>query len=174
MIGASGLALIKSSEGLRTTAYADPVGIPTVCYGHTGPEVRLGMRVSADECERVLKQDIAAHQPVLLPGSPTNCIGNAPLNQNQLDALTSFTFNVGNSKFCKSTMARRLLVLDYSGAAAEFPKWSKARVGGKFVQLPGLHKRRLAEQKLFLTPTTQSVQWASGGGLRSILQAFYS
>lgn len=171
IIGVSGLALIKDSEGLRTTAYADPVGIPTVCYGHTGPEVSLGLRVTRQECERVLLQDVAAHQSVLLPGSPVNCIGNAPLNQNQLDALTSFTFNVGTTKFCKSTMARRLLVLDYQGAAREFPKWANATSNGKTVRLAGLYKRRVAEQTLFLTQSTRAVPWATSGALRSILTA---
>jgi lysozyme len=169
VIGASGLALIKTHEGLRTAAYADPVGIPTVCYGHTGSDIQFDRRYTPAECDRILINDVAAHQIVLLPGSRYNCIGNVPLNQNQLDALTSFTFNVGTSKFCKSTMARRLLVKDYRGAAAEFPKWANATVGGRPVKLPGLIKRRAAEKTLFETASTRAVPWGATAQLRAVL-----
>jgi lysozyme len=39
---ALGTSLVAGFEGLRTRAYLDPVGIPTICYGHTNG-VMLGM-----------------------------------------------------------------------------------------------------------------------------------
>ncbi|MDP2640772.1 MAG: glycoside hydrolase family protein, partial [Betaproteobacteria bacterium] len=45
----------------------------------------------------------------------------------------------------KSTLLKKLNAGDYSGAAAEFPKWNKA--GGKV--LKGLVARRAAEAELF-------------------------
>ena len=68
------------------------------------------------------------------------------LNQNQFDALVSFTFNLGGGALRKSTLLRRLNASDFAGASKEFPKWN--HIKGKESQ--GLTNRRLAEQKLFL------------------------
>lgn len=143
-VGALGLSLIKEHEGLRTSAYLDPVGIPTICYGHTGPEVRLGLKYTAAQCETILLQDIAKHRKGL-----DRCV-KTELNPNQWDALTSFAFNVGVSRACNSTMVRKINAGDLDGAAAEFPKWKYA--GGRV--LPGLVKRREHERLLFVKPYT--------------------
>ena len=70
---------------------------------------------------------------------------SVPLNQNQFDALVSFTFNEGIGRLQASTMLRLLNAGWYSLAAAEFPKWDI--VGG--IVSPGLLRRRVAEQALF-------------------------
>jgi lysozyme len=70
-----------------------------------------------------------------------------PLNQNQFDALVSFTYNCGSGALKGSTLLRKLNNGDYDGAAAEFPRWTKG--GG--VVLPGLVRRRAAEMHLFLS-----------------------
>lgn len=147
VIGVTGLALIKQSEGVVYTPYRDVVGVVTVCYGHTGSDIVWNRKYSPSECDSLLMSDIAKHQPVFTPGNKRNCIKNAPLTPNQRDAITSFTFNVGTGAFCKSTMAKRLAARNYSMAAIEFPKWNKA--GGRVY--PGLVKRRAAEQRLFLS-----------------------
>lgn len=134
------MSLIKEHEGIRTSTYLDPVGIPTVCYGHTGPEVRLGQRYTLAQCEAILYEDIRKHRAGL-----NKCI-TRPLNQNQWDAVTSFAFNVGVSKSCSSTLVRKINRGDLAGAAAEFPKWKYA--GGRV--LNGLIKRRASERALFL------------------------
>ena len=152
IVGAAGLSLTMQSEGKVNRVYRDPVGILTACYGHTGPELRMGQTFTDAQCQAMLQADLAKHQPYVRPGHRLNCIGNVPLNQNQLDALTDFVFNVGPTAFCKSTMAARLRVKDYPGAAAQFPKWRYARVSGKAVVLRGLVTRREREQRLFLTP----------------------
>lgn len=139
--------LTQQSEGLRLTAYRDPVGIPTICYGHTGPEVKLGLTLTKQQCDDILWQDIQKHQPVILRYNARNCIGNVPLTANQRDALTDFIINVGTGKFCSSTMAKRLKAMDYIGAADEFPKWTLAK--GR--RLPGLVSRRQKERALFVT-----------------------
>jgi lysozyme len=144
VIGASGLTLIKVSEGRRLQTYIDPVGIPTVCYGHTGPDVRLGQRYTPEQCDAILLKDIKVHRDGVM-----RCT-RVPLNQNQSDAVVSLAFNIGVSRYCNSTLARKLNAGDYAGAANEFPKWTYA--GGQ--QLPGLVTRREAERRLFLTPPT--------------------
>jgi lysozyme len=71
-----------------------------------------------------------------------------PLNQNQFDALVSFTENEGATSFEESTLLRLLNAGDYAGAAAQFDRWvyQKGRV------LPGLVDRRQQEAALFNTP----------------------
>lgn len=146
-IGAAGFLLTTQSEGLRLKAYRDPVGIPTVCYGHTGPDVKLGMTYTKEQCDQILWQDIQTHQPVILQNNPQNCIDNATIAPNQRDALTDFIINVGTSKFCSSTMAKKLKARDYLGAADQFPKWVYA--GGR--KFPGLVTRRRCERDLYFT-----------------------
>lgn len=144
VIGAIGGALIQSSEGKVNRAYRDPVGIWTICYGHTGPEVVPGLVWSDAKCEQVFLQDVAKHQAVLV--GPRSCVGaSLQPRTNRLDAVTSLTFNIGNDRLCKSTLARKLRAGDYAGAAREFPKWKYA--DGRV--LPGLVTRRAKEQALF-------------------------
>jgi lysozyme len=151
IVGAAGLSLTMTSEGKVNRVYRDPVGILTACYGHTGPELRMGQTFTDAQCQALLRADLASHQAYVRSGSPRNCISNVLLNQNQLDAVTDFVFNVGPTAFCKSTLAARLRLRDYPGAAAQFPKWVYARKNGQAVRLPGLVIRRDRERRLFLT-----------------------
>lgn len=141
------MSTIKEHEGLRTSAYLDPVGIPTICYGHTGPEVRLGLRYTRAGCDAILMEDIRVHWTGL-----QGCI-TRPLTPNQRDAVISFGFNVGVAKACRSTLVRKINAGDYPGAAAEFPKWRYAKVSGRNVALRGLTRRREAEAALFTSQT---------------------
>jgi lysozyme len=70
------------------------------------------------------------------------------VNQNQFDALVSFTFNVGGENEEHSTLIRLVNNGRSNEAAAQFPLWDHS--GG--VEIPGLKARRLAEQALFLSP----------------------
>ena len=57
---AAAAAIVKPWEGVEPTVYADIVGVPTVCYGHTGPDVKLGQpRRTMAECDRLLTGDLA-------------------------------------------------------------------------------------------------------------------
>ena len=75
-----------------------------------------------------------------------------PLNQNQFDALVSFTYNVGVGALKQSTALRKLNAGDYAGAADALTMWTKFK--GKV--LAGLVRRRKEERALFLTPVTQA------------------
>ncbi len=68
-----------------------------------------------------------------------------PLNQDQFDALVSFTFNLGEGNLKSSTLLKKVNAGDFAGAAQEFQRWNKA--GGKV--LPGLTRRRACEALLF-------------------------
>src|SRR5690554_6464009 len=56
---AEGVRLIKHYEGLRLEAYRDPVGVLTVGYGHTGPNVFLGMVITEAQAEQLLRERLA-------------------------------------------------------------------------------------------------------------------
>lgn len=143
-----GLELIKQFEGLRLKAYRCSAGVWTIGYGHTR-NVYPGMQISEDTAFALLLEDIWYVEEGI------NDLVQVPLNQNQFDALCSFSFNVGldidddlkAEGLGDSTLLRKLNKGDYLGAANEFIKWDKAK--GK--KIAGLSKRRLAERTLFLT-----------------------
>lgn len=147
-MGTVGGNLTAQSEGYHKQVYLDPVGIPTVCYGHTDPNLRLGMTFTDAECDTLFKADNVTALSYIT-GS-RRCIGSAKLTNNQIDALRDFVFNVGGGAFCRSTMAKHIKAGHMDLASAEFPKWVKA---GKRV-LPGLVTRRANEQQLFNSRVT--------------------
>jgi len=54
----AGIDLIKTFEGLRLDSYLCSSSIPTIGYGHTGPDVSLGMRITGQKAEILLRQDL--------------------------------------------------------------------------------------------------------------------
>lgn len=136
----AGLLSITAFEGMRTVAYRDPVGIPTICAGHT-KGVRIGQVKTETECQALLREDASE------AGSWVGKCTTALVTQAQYDALVSLTFNIGGPAYCRSTLARKLNAGDCQGAADEFPRWVRAK--GKV--LPGLVKRRAEERARFLT-----------------------
>lgn len=140
-ISQRGLDLIKEFEGLRLETYKDSVGIPTIGYGHTGKDVVEGRKISIEDAEKLLKRDCQWAENAI------NAVVKVDVNQNQFDALCSFIYNLGASKFEKSTLCLKLNLSDYKGAAEEFLKWDKA--GGQV--LPGLTRRRKKEREMFLS-----------------------
>ena len=86
------MQLIKDFEGERLIAYQDSVGIWTIGIGHTGKvdgkNICQGMKITSQKSEELLKADIEYFE------NAVNKI-NFLLNQNQFDALVSFSFNCG-------------------------------------------------------------------------------
>lgn len=135
-----GIPIIKQYEGLKLEAYLCPAGIPTIGYGHTRG-VKLGQKISAAQAEVFLDHDYEEAEDAV------KRLITVPLTDNQLGALASFVFNLGEGRLLGSTLRRKLNSGDYKGAAAEFDKWVYS--GGK--KLNGLIARRAAERKLFET-----------------------
>ena len=71
-------------------------------------------------------------------------------NQNQFDAIVSFTYNFGVGAFERSTLRKKLNKGDILGASQEFERWVFVTEGGVKKKLLGLVKRRKEEQDLFL------------------------
>ncbi len=129
--------IIMRAEGLRLKAYKCPADIWTIGYGHT-KGVREGDVITSAAAYAFLEQDMAeACEPVL------RLCPN--VNQNQLDALTSFVYNLGGKQFEASTLRRMVAGGNDTGAYWQFGQW--VRGGGKI--LPGLVKRRAVEAALF-------------------------
>jgi lysozyme len=127
----AGYTLIKQSEGLRLKAYKDSKGVPTIGWGHT-KGVSIGQEINYAKAAMFLEEDVK------------------DLNQNQFDALVSFTFNLGTGALAKSTLLTLLNSGDYIGAANQLPRWNKTKVGGMYVVEGGLSTRRENEKRLFL------------------------
>lgn len=141
-VSQKGIDLIKKFEGIRLTAYVCPAGVLTIGYGHTGSDVKPGMRITEEEAEKLLWKDTESAQQTV------SSFVTAKLNQNEYDALVSFTFNVGPTAFVNSTLLRLLNHgADRKVVAAEFGRWVKA---GGDEAIPGLVRRRDEEKKLFL------------------------
>lgn len=141
-ISKTGLDLIKHFEGLSLKAYKCPAGVWTIGYGTTGVvEARPGVTITKEQAEVLLTTDVEKfeHQVWAL-------VRDVVVSQHQLDALIAFAYNVGIGAFKTSTLLKKLLQKDYTGASKEFLRWTKAK--GK--ELPGLVKRRRAESLLFL------------------------
>ena len=129
---------IKEFEGLRTEAYLDAAGVPTIGYGHTR-DVHIGDRISPYWAEHLLKEDIerVEREVERLKVART---------QGQLDALVSFAFNVGPEQLRKSKLLSEIRKRTSAAAIRrEFMRWVYA--GGK--RLRGLERRRQWEVTRF-------------------------
>lgn len=131
----NGINLIKQFEGCRLTAYK-PVAAEkywTIGYGHYGADVAPNMKITQAQAEAYLVADLKRFEDAV------NAMGLI-LNQNQFDALVSFTYNCGAGNLKKLVTGRSLPQI--ADAMLAYNKGS-----GKV--LPGLVKRRQAEQNLF-------------------------
>jgi lysozyme len=161
-ISDEGLSLIKHFENFEAKPYICPAGKLTVGWGHVIlPGEKFEAPLSLAAGEDLLKKDVEQFEAAVRD------LVKVDLNQNQFDALVSFTFNVGigartasrNSGLAGSTLLRQLNEGKYAEAADQFLKWNKARRKGReLVILPGLTRRRKAERSLFLkVPDASSV-----------------
>ncbi|HEX3985764.1 MAG TPA: lysozyme [Acidobacteriaceae bacterium] len=137
--GGEGLALTEQFEGCRLTAYQDQVGVWTIGYGHTGPEVCSGMTITLEQAQGLLAGDVSSAATFV------NQAVIVEVNQEEFDALVDFVFNLGAGSFEHSTLLRLLNAGEFAAAAAQFALWDRA--GGAVVA--GLLRRRQAETALF-------------------------
>lgn len=137
-----GLDLIKSFEGCKLATYKDSVGMPTIGYGHTGPEVKMGMTITQQKADEYLKLDLQKFC------SGVESAVKVPVNDNQFAALVCFSYNVGLGNLKASTLLKKVNAKDFDTASKEFLKWNRA--GGQVVA--GLTRRRKAESDLFKSP----------------------
>ena len=135
--------LIKLFEGLRLRAYRDPVGKPTIGFGHT-QGVRMGDVITEEQANILLDLDM---KPIIKKLESYD--SKYHWNVNEFNALLSFAYNLGvgsidqvtdNGTRTKGEIASKMLL--YYNA------------GGK--RLEGLARRRQKEHDLFIKPVTNN------------------
>jgi lysozyme len=157
-VSKTAIDMIKHHEGVRTKPYRCPALLWTVGVGHvidpTHATVKYEERrnlpipegwdrvLTMDEVDRILSQDLGRFERGVVRLCPA-AVGR----QGVFDALVSFAFNVGLGNLQRSSLRMKTNRGEFEEAAEEFMKWTKA--GGRV--LPGLVKRRLDEQRLYLS-----------------------
>lgn len=142
----TGIDLIKSFEGLVLTAYKPVKAEPyyTIGYGHYGSEVKYGQTITKAQAEQILKNDLIKYETAV---TAYNYVYS--WNQNEFDALVSFTYNCG-------TGSLKNLLKNGTRSRAEIRKaillYNKDVSGNT---LAGLVRRRKAELELFNRPATE-------------------
>lgn len=154
-LSAAGASLIKKWEGLgpeyaktkRIVAYLCPAGVPTIGWGHTGPDVKLSdvgkKEISMEEANRLFERDVAPKEAAV------RALVDVPLTQNQFDALVSFTYNLGVTAFANSASVLGWL---NQGRYKDVPTGLRKYVYSGKTKLQGLVKRREEEARLFAKP----------------------
>ena len=99
-VSRNAVTLIQRFEGYRESAAQLANGRWTIGYGHT-LTAREGATVSLQDAEALLLYDLIAVAHAINEHSYT------PLNQNQFDALASFTFNIGVERIVIDALVRR-------------------------------------------------------------------
>ena len=131
---------IKKKEGFYSNAYKlDGETMWTIGYGHHGNDVKEGDVINEEKADKLLRAELDGINDYVL-----NYCEYLQLNQNQLDALISFTMNGGigmlhqltaNQTRTKEEIAEHITAYTKSGS-------EKYRAG--------LLKRRQEEKEMFL------------------------
>lgn len=152
---AGAVALVGAWEGLRTVAYRDPVGIPTVCFGETRG-VKMGDRYTKEQCKEMLGEGLIEFETMM-----RRCL-KAPdrIPDKSYTAFLSLTYNIGPGAWCKSsirTYANKYADTGSLGHLAEacnrIRRYNKA--GGRV--LKGLVRRRAEERLMCLEGVREKV-----------------
>lgn len=143
--------IIKKHEGLRLKAYFDPIGVPTIGWGHistvTRADVLAGKTITLEEAQALFDQDVKAASWAAVAATG---MASGPVHE----AITSFVFNLGpGALHGKSTrIAEHLINKNYNKAYLGMQRFVYA--GGR--KLPGLVKRRKEEGELLLLGNNSS------------------
>lgn len=138
-LAAAAVVLVGAWEGVRTVAYRDIVGIPTVCFGETRG-VKMGDRYTMEECRAMLGDALIEFE-----NGMRTCLKNPDsIPEKSYVAFLSLSYNIGVRAFCGSTVARRANAGDIQGACEAIPAWNRA--GGRVAK--GLVNRRADELRI--------------------------
>jgi len=140
-INEAGKNIIKFYESLRLKTYLDTGKVLTIGYGHTGPDVKLGLTISKEKANELFDSDIDKFQ------DGVNKLLSYSTNENQFSAMVSLAYNIGLGNFKKSSVLRFHNQGQFEKAANSFLLWNK----DNGVVLAGLVKRRKSESLLYLS-----------------------
>ena len=140
-----GLELIRRHEAFRPFSYDDGAGNLTIGYGHLiRPDELFPDSLTEADAERLFAEDV---RRVVDPALDRI---EVELTQNQIDALGSFIYNVGEPAFNRDVLPA-LNAGDFAAATAEMSKYVRGRNQrtGEKIALRGLERRRQGEIELF-------------------------
>jgi lysozyme len=146
----SAVAQIAQFEGIRLVPYNDVAGNATVGVGHLlhrGPLDGTEVPVTEVQALSMFSQDIVSRAEVYV-----DQFVKVSLNQNQFDALVSFTYNLGVGLLVILLSDSGLNLGQYENVPQHLILYNKARVNGVLTVEPGLVKRRQWEVSLWNTP----------------------
>lgn len=126
-------------------AYKDAVGVWTIGYGHTGPDVTPNMKITKKQADEMLVKDTQVASGCIrriMSEWKTKGLKTHKLTQGQFDALTSLTYNAGCGNVRESDFIQELKKGDYKKAAELIKTFNT-------LKLPGLVRRRQDEYKIF-------------------------
>ncbi|MBD5457995.1 MAG: lysozyme [Lachnospiraceae bacterium] len=138
-ISEQGIALIKSFESCKLTAYkaVSTEQYWSIGWGHYGADVEAGQTISQDEADTLFLSDL--QQFVKYTNTYTAALN---LNQDQFDALVSFCYNCGSGTLKKLVSGRTVEEIAEHITDSVYTK-SDGKV------LNGLVRRRQEEKELF-------------------------
>lgn len=145
-------ALVRKWEGLELVVKPCPEGVPTGGYGHTGRDVTTGQHLTREMAESWLDADLREHAEAVKDAV------KVPLTQRQLNALTSFSFNVGKGWLTgrghqQASFVKMLNAGNYDCVPGQLLRFARGANSGK--RYDGLYNRRVDE----------GLMWKGGGSV---------
>lgn len=135
-IGALLIAVVGGFEGVSLVAYRDPVGVYTVCYGET-EGVKKGDRYTLQQCKDMLEKSLQKYIAGI-----NRCV-KVPLPEKRWVALVSFSYNVGISAACNSSVVKLINAGRTRDGCDALLRWSRAGIYPRM-----LLKRRQKERAM--------------------------
>lgn len=120
VLSAAGLVGIAVDESYTARAVPDPVkgtAVPTIGFGTTGADVRMGDSTTPPKALGRLLVDVQQFE-----GALKRCV-KVPLHQYEYDAYINLAYNIGGGAFCGSTLVKKLNAQDYAGACEAVLQW---------------------------------------------------
>jgi lysozyme len=143
-----GYDLIKLFEGLRLKPYLCSAKVPTIGHGSTFYENNKKVLMSDPPITKQRAEELLQLSADRFAAKVVNLV-KKPITQNQLNALTSFAYNLGSGALASSTLLKKVNVNPNDVTIRnEFLRWNKANG----VALKGLTNRRIKEADLYFTP----------------------
>lgn len=137
----AGAEFIAQFEGFRAAPYRCPAGKWTVGFGHRINSAEEFSAITKEEALGLLMND------AMREAAPVGRVLTRHLNPHQTDALISIAFNCGGNAIAKSGLVREINQGDWIAVSFQWARWNKS---GRS-ESKGLTRRRIAENKLFMT-----------------------
>jgi lysozyme len=144
VVSAGLLIGIAFKEGYRDEAYPDPAsgGAPwTIGFGETRG-VQQRDRTTPLHALAQLGQSVDRHA-----AGVAGCLSQ-PVSQGEFEASVSLAYNIGVGAYCASSVAKRFNEQDYWGGCMALLLYTRARIRGELVVMPGLVTRRWDEYQV--------------------------